>query len=84
MLPPVLYLVAAPQSRYIGLNNICRLHILAGPCLLRRHSLYLTTTIQFMQIVLLSGRGITQHQPRLQPHEFAIKRSVVVPPIALL
>ena len=87
MLLPVLYLVAAPQSQCTsGLNNsqVRHLHIPAGPRPLYRHGLYLTTTVQFVQVVLLSGGGIARHQPRPQPHMFAVQRSAVIPLIALL
>jgi hypothetical protein len=69
----MLYLVAARH-----------LHIPAGPRLLRRHGLYLTTMVQFIQIVLLSGGGVARHQPRLQHHVFIVQKSVVIPLIALL
>ena len=85
MLPPVSYLVATLQSRYVsGLKKISHLHVHAGPCLFRRDHLYLTATVQVVQTVRLSGRGIAQHRSRLQPHMYAVKRSAVVPPIALL
>ena len=85
MLLPVWYLMAAPQSQCTSrLNNICHLHIPTGPCLLHHHGLYFATTVQFIQVILLSGEGIAQHQPHLQPHVFTIQRSIVIPLITLL
>ena len=72
MLPPMLYLVAARQ-----------LHIPAGP-IRRRHGLYLTTMVQIIRIILLSGRGVARHRPHLQHHVFIVQKSVVIPLIALL
>jgi hypothetical protein len=70
MLPPMLYLMATRH-----------LHIPASP---RLHGLYLATMVQFVQVVLLPGGGIAQHQPRLRHHVFTVQKSVVIPLIALL
>jgi hypothetical protein len=60
------------------------LHIPAGPLRRHCHRLYLTTMVQFVRIILLSGGGVARHQPRLQHHVFLVQKSVVIPLIALL
>ena len=60
-----------------------QLHIPAGP-IRRRHGLYLTTMVQIIRIILLSGGGVARHRPHLQHYVFIVQKSVVIPLIALL